>query len=448
MANELQFNDSAWTGSTLYVVVWNEAGQAWNGSAFATYTTTRGDFDIAATEISGTGFWRTTFPGTAGYRRWSWYLQAGGSPSHANDIKLLDGIAYWDGTNLVSQGSLVGDIGGKVLGGGSGTITGVGARADNRDGQDIATPGDQMNLTDGAITANKIASAALTAAKFASGALDSVWTATTRLLTAGTNIVLAKGTGITGFNDLSQADVRTATGLATANLDTQIDALLTSQEWSEIEDGIDDKFSALQLTADDIKTMTDQLDFSGAGGVLKSESTNMRGTDNSLLASSYSAPPTAQQIRDAMKLAPSGGAAATNSIDDKIDEIESGSGVAIPVIQVPVPSSRTWILKPTSDGLRGELPLVRSIGEHQPFAVDFRHDLSNNGRLISLESISFVGPDDGIAIDVEDRGVDRSEAKFVIELLEAGTYVITLSVEYDDSDGGGTATGEVTLIVK
>jgi hypothetical protein len=64
---------------------------------------------------------------------------------------------------------------------------------------------------DGAITAAKIASdaiqaakiqdGALTAAKFAAGAFDAVWSVAARLLTAGTNIVLAKGTGVTGFND-------------------------------------------------------------------------------------------------------------------------------------------------------------------------------------------------------------------------------------------------------
>lgn len=45
--------------------------------------------------------------------------------------------------------------------------------------------------------------------------------------TAGT---LAKGTDITGFNDLAAADVRTAVGLASANLDTQLDALPTAAE--------------------------------------------------------------------------------------------------------------------------------------------------------------------------------------------------------------------------
>ena len=57
-----------------------------------------------------------------------------------------------------------------------------------------------------------------------------VWATTSRLLTAGTNIALAKGAGVTGFNDLDAAGVRSAVGLATANLDTQLDALPTTAE--------------------------------------------------------------------------------------------------------------------------------------------------------------------------------------------------------------------------
>jgi hypothetical protein len=61
-----------------------------------------------------------------------------------------------------------------------------------------------------AITSAKIADGALTAAKFAAGALDAVWSTATRLLTAGTNIVLAKGTGVTGFNDPTAAAIADA----------------------------------------------------------------------------------------------------------------------------------------------------------------------------------------------------------------------------------------------
>lgn len=65
----------------------------------------------------------------------------------------------------------------------------------------------------------------IAAASFAAGALDAVWSTATRLLTAGTNIVLAKGTGVTGLNDLDASGVRGAVGLASANLDTQVAAL-------------------------------------------------------------------------------------------------------------------------------------------------------------------------------------------------------------------------------
>ncbi|MBZ9693930.1 hypothetical protein [Mesorhizobium sp. CO1-1-9] len=77
----------------------------------------------------------------------------------------------------------------------------------------------------GAITVNTFAAGALTAAKFAANALDAVWSTTTRLLTAGTNIVLAKGTGLTGFNDLDAPGVRAAVGMAAANLDTQLSGI-------------------------------------------------------------------------------------------------------------------------------------------------------------------------------------------------------------------------------
>ncbi len=87
-----------------------------------------------------------------------------------------------------------------------------------------------------------VASGGITAASFAANALDAVWSVATRLLTAGTNIVLAKGTGVTGFNDLDASGVRGAVGLATANLDTQLGDLPTAAEttdavWDELLSG-------------------------------------------------------------------------------------------------------------------------------------------------------------------------------------------------------------------
>lgn len=75
------------------------------------------------------------------------------------------------------------------------------------------------------VNTKTITAGIIAAATFAANALDAVWSTATRVLTAGTNIALAKGTGVTGLNDLAAADVRTAVGLASANLDTQIAAI-------------------------------------------------------------------------------------------------------------------------------------------------------------------------------------------------------------------------------
>jgi hypothetical protein len=113
-ANELQLNTGE-TGRTEYVVISDQSGQAWNVTgtpAFSAYSTTRSNFVISATEVSGTGLYRASFPSTmaAGQRHWEWFLQAGGSPSHADDISLADGSGYWNrstlGVNVVSGGGL------------------------------------------------------------------------------------------------------------------------------------------------------------------------------------------------------------------------------------------------------------------------------------------------------------------------------------------------------
>lgn len=89
----------------------------------------------------------------------------------------------------------------------------------------VATGG----ISSASFAANSITAAAA-APDFGTEVGTAVWATTTRLLTAGTNIALAKGTGVTGFTDLSASDVRTAVGLGSANLDTQLDALPTNAE--------------------------------------------------------------------------------------------------------------------------------------------------------------------------------------------------------------------------
>lgn len=93
---------------------------------------------------------------------------------------------------------------------------------------------DASDIFDGLSADHATTQAAIAALNDISAA--DVWAAATRTLTAGTNIVLAKGTGVTGFNDLDAAGVRTAVGLAAANLDTQLGAIVADtnelqQDW-------------------------------------------------------------------------------------------------------------------------------------------------------------------------------------------------------------------------
>ena len=105
----------------------------------------------------------------------------------------------------------------------------------------------------GAITAASIASGALTSAKFAAGAFDAVWTVTARLLTAGTNIVLAKGTGITGFTDLDASGVRGAVGLASANLDSQIATLATASNLATVANYLDTEIADILADTNELQ---------------------------------------------------------------------------------------------------------------------------------------------------------------------------------------------------
>ncbi len=124
------------------------------------------------------------------------------------------------------------------------------------DWSNVEAPTTTVNLS--GTTVGAIATGGITAASFATGALDAtaelstdaidaikaaVWANTTRTLTAGTNIVLAKGTGLTGLNDLDAAGIRGAVGLASANLDTQLTA---------IDDFLDTEIAAIKAKTDNL----------------------------------------------------------------------------------------------------------------------------------------------------------------------------------------------------
>ena len=71
-------------------------------------------------------------------------------------------------------------------------------------------------FTAGAIKTTSFAAGAIDATAFAQGAADKVWSTSTRLLTAGTNIVLAKGTGVTGFNDIAATAIVSSGAITTS----------------------------------------------------------------------------------------------------------------------------------------------------------------------------------------------------------------------------------------
>lgn len=110
----------------------------------------------------------------------------------------------------------------------------------------------------GALSA--IANGAIAAATFASNALDAVWSTATRLLTAGTNIVLAKGTGVTGFNDLSAAAVNAEvdTAIADVGLTTtitgRIDAAVSTRATQTSVDTVDGIVDAILVDTAEIGT--------------------------------------------------------------------------------------------------------------------------------------------------------------------------------------------------
>lgn len=104
-----------------------------------------------------------------------------------------------------------------------------------------------------------VASGVIAAASFAANALDAVWSTAARTLTAGTNIVLAKGTGITGFNDLSAAEVNAEVDSALADYDAPTHAELTSALGNLNDLSASDVRDAVGLASADLDTQLSDI---------------------------------------------------------------------------------------------------------------------------------------------------------------------------------------------
>ncbi len=133
---------------------------------------------------------------------------------------------------------------------------------------------------------------------------------------------------------------------------------------------------------------------------------------------------------------------------DLATDIAGVSASAVPVSQVPVPDSRTFDLVRSTAGLVGEQRKSIQVGEAKTFAVDFHSDLPTNGRLSAFDSIAIqTGTAGGVTFDTANKGVDKTQAKIEITGVTAGTYVLRVTVTYNDASGGGTTAADVTLVV-
>jgi len=139
---------------------------------------------------------------------------------------------------------------------------------------------------------------------------DKVWGTAARVLTAGTNIALAKGTGVTGFNDLSAAQVNTEADTALA--DARLDELVAAD--SDI-DGVAPPV---------VGSVFHELMSKTAGSFTYDQTTD---SNEAIRDNMSSGGLTSQEVRDAMKLAPTAGTPATGSVDEHLDDILTDTAV-------------------------------------------------------------------------------------------------------------------------
>lgn len=176
-------------------------------------------------------------------------IRASGAGSGTFDPTTDSNEALRDNTGTAGAGLTIAAVTGAV-----GSVTGaVGSVTGNVGGNvvgSVASVTADVGITQGG--ADKVwTSAARTLTSFGTLVADTataVWGAATRLLTAGTNIVLAKGTGITGFNDLSAAQVNAEADTAIADA-----ALATAANLATVAGYLDTEIG-------DIKATTDKLD--------------------------------------------------------------------------------------------------------------------------------------------------------------------------------------------
>lgn len=221
MANEVSHRHSA-TGETLYFTIRNTSRQMWNTAGtpnFETLTVANwGDYDIALSESPASSyFFAGDFPAISGNMVAGWYWvdvfkRAGGSPA-ISDVLQASYFGYWDGTTYKWWADDT-----VALAGGVQSATDLKDFAD--DGYDPST-----NKVQGLVLADTV-----TTLTNAPSDPSGVTTLLSRLSSARAGYLdnLSAGAVALASQILDAAGIRTAVGLASANLDTQIGLLATA----------------------------------------------------------------------------------------------------------------------------------------------------------------------------------------------------------------------------
>lgn len=105
MASELAGSYVA--GANAFAILRNQAGQVWNGSAFASWSDgSFASYPIAATEQGTSGDYYADMPAaivTAGYYNYAMYARQGGSPVLSDlAYRFTKGEIKWNGTALAT----------------------------------------------------------------------------------------------------------------------------------------------------------------------------------------------------------------------------------------------------------------------------------------------------------------------------------------------------------
>jgi hypothetical protein len=140
-----------------------------------------------------------------------------------------------------------------------------------------------------------------------------VWSYATRILTAGTNIVLAKGTGVTGFNDLSAAQVNTEVDTAISDA-----ALATAANLATVAGYLDTEIAA--ILADTNELQTDWTNGGRLDLIL----------DGRASQTSVDDLPTNAELSTALASADDAVLAAVATVDSNVDAILEDTGTTLP----------------------------------------------------------------------------------------------------------------------